>query len=537
MHIQTLLNGSNLTCELPNTKILFQNIHVTINAGARIGLIGANGTGKSTLLKILAGEIIPKAGNVSKQGSMYYLPQIDNSPPDDFTSHTANTSILDWLTYRCDEWWNVTAILEEKFAIEFPLNQSVHSLSGGEFTKLNLALALSQQPDILLLDEPTNHLDLTGLTQLQTTLVEFPGALILVSHKPFFLDRVVNKIWELTSTEIKVYGGNYSFWRLQRESEHQSALRAHEVARKELKQAKISAQKEQQRAVQSRQQGEKNAGSLPKIVANGKKRQAEVSAGIAKKKHEASVEKAIQKVGETKIKSSKTSLVQLSENSCKRRNLIHIEGAKLKLDNRVLIEDIKLHITTGDRIAITGANGSGKSSLIKAILNLEKFPGVLESGEITITSPMKVVYLDQGYQLIDRNLTVLENMQTANPDLNYQLHRQQLGHFLFFNDDVYKQAANLSGGELARLAIAMISIAEIDWLILDEPTNNLDVETVNQIIDGLNEFQGAVLVISHDIDFQSRIGITQAYQIKNRQLQVINSQPNNLEEYHQELLA
>lgn len=534
MHSQAILNGSNLIYELPTSQVLFKDITVAIHEGESIGLVGRNGIGKSTLLKLLAKQLTPKMGTVTMAGSVYYLPQIST-----VNSTASNNSVLELLNSVSDEWWMVTTLLEEKFATELSFSALISSLSGGELMKLWLAIALSKQPDILLLDEPTNHLDLVGLEQLQNALRDFSGAFVIVSHKPFFLDRVVDTIWELTSQALKVYGGNYSFWRSHKENEHQAALRTHEVARKELKQAKTSAAKEQQRAAKSRQQGNKlkSSGSIPTIVAGAWKRKAEVTAGIAKRKREAAVEKATHRVTETKIKTTKANRVQLSECNQKHRNLIDIQGANLRLGNRLLIENILLHVSNGDRIAIVGANGSGKSSLANSVMGIRQSPAILEGGEIIIASAMKVVYLDQTYELVNRNLTVLENMQLSNPDLNYQLHRQQLGHFLFFNDDVYKPALALSGGELARLAIAMISIAEIDLLILDEPTNNLDIDTINQIVDGLNDFQGALWVISHDIDFKSRIGIMQAYQIKNCQLQTLIHRPENAEQYYQELIT
>jgi ATPase subunit of ABC transporter with duplicated ATPase domains len=208
----------------------------------------------------------------------------------------------------------------------------------------------------------------------------------------------------------------------------------------------------------------------------------------------------------------------------------------LRLGERRLIKNIQLHVSSGSRIAIAGKNGSGKSSLAQALLGMERTPAILEAGEIAIKSAIKGVYLDQSYEIVDRSRTVLENMQMANPNLDYQLLRQQLGNFLFFNDEVNKPASALSGGELARLGLAAIGISQIDWLILDEPTNNLDLETVNQIVDGVNEFQSALWVISHDLDFLSRIGITQAYQLHNGQLQSLIHQPHELERYHQELL-
>lgn len=531
MHSKVILNASNLAYELATTQRLFQDITIAIHEKDRIGLVGRNGSGKSTLLKLLARQLKPKTGIIITTGSNYYLPQIST-----LNSSSSNDSVIDWISESFDEWWMVTNLLEEIFETDLDLSESISSLSGGELTKLLLAIALAKQPDILLLDEPTNHLDLVSLEQLKVALQEFSGALVIVSHKPFFLDQIVDTIWELTAEKLKVYGGNYSFYRSQKQTEQQAALRANEVARKELKRAKISALQEQKRATQSRQQGSKRAGSIPKIVAGAMKRKAEVSAGIAKQKHELAVEKATEKVTETKIKTTKSTNVRLEECSHKHKNLIYIQQANLKVKERVLIKNIQLHVAAGDRMAILGENGSGKSSLARAILGIKPSPAVLDC-EITISSAMKVVYLDQTYQLVNRQQTVLENMQLANPNLDYQLIRQQLGHFLFFNDDVYKPARTLSGGELARLAIAMISISKIDWLILDEPTNNLDVETINHIVDGVNDFQGAIWVISHDIDFLSRIGIKQAYKISDCQLQPLLYLPENAEQFYQELLA
>ncbi len=538
MQRKAILNASHITYELATMEILFQDITAAIHTCDRIGLVGRNGSGKSTLLKLFAGQLIPQAGTVVTAGQVFYLPQV--LAPDVTQSQEL---LLDWLSRHTEEWWTITLILEEQFATELPLSQPIGSLSGGEWMKLWLAIALSHQPDLLLLDEPTNHLDLAALHQLQALLQSFPGAVVLVSHQPFFLDQVVDTIWELTPSALKIYGGNYSFYRSQLATEHQAALRIHEVARKELKRAKAAAQQEQQRAAQSRRHGKRKAGSMPKILAGALQRKAEATAGVAKQKHDAAVEKAAQKVADTKIKTSKTSRVQLEEGSLKRRNLVDIQGAHLRICDRILIENIQLHVAVGDRVSIAGANGSGKSSLAKAIL-FNGHPAVLEAGEVKIApglqaeseASLKAVYLDQNYDLVDRKLTVLENMRVANPSLDYQPIRQQLGHFLFFNDRVDQLAASLSGGELARLAIAMISIAQIDWLILDEPTNNLDTATVDHIVDGVNEFQGALWVISHDIDFLSRVEITQAYQITNRQLRPLLNQPNDAEQYYWELV-
>ncbi|MEC4812805.1 MAG: ATP-binding cassette domain-containing protein [Scytonema sp. PMC 1069.18] len=530
MQKKSILLAENLSYELSSTRTLFQGVQVSLEEDSRIALVGRNGVGKSTLLKILAGQLKSKTGSIVRHGSTYYLPQISTIKQD----ITANT-VLDFLSSVSEEWWEIEDILEAKFNTTLDLSLPLLNLSGGELTKLFLAVGLSQQPQILLLDEPTNHMDLVALESLRHFLSEFDGAFVIVSHKPFFLDQVTEVTWELTPEGIKVYGGSFSLYREQKETELEAALRSHEVARKELKQAKASALKEQQRAAQSSQQGRKQAGSMPKIVAGAMKRKAEVTAGIAKQKHEAAVEKATQKFAQTKIKTTKATSIQLEERSQKHRNLIDIQGANLWVDDRLLIENIQLHISSGDRIAIAGANGSGKSSLAKAILVTDGISEKL-TDNLSMKSVTKAVYLDQTYQIVNRQQTILENMQTANPNLNYQLLRQQLGHFLFKYDDVHKPTSVLSGGELARLAIAIVSVSEIDLLILDEPTNNLDIETVDQMIEGINEYQGALWVISHDLDFLSRINITQAYKLKEKTLEMTTYLPSEPEEYYQELL-
>ncbi|MBD2496145.1 ribosomal protection-like ABC-F family protein [Nostoc sp. FACHB-280] len=532
MQKKSILIAENLSYELSDMQPLFSGIQGSIAIGDRIALVGRNGIGKSTLLKIIAGQIQPKFGSVFRQGSVYYLPQISTIQE----SINADT-VLNYLISISDEWWEIVEILQTKFNTTIDLSLPMANLSGGELTKLFLAIGLSQQPNLLLLDEPTNHIDLPALENLRQLLLNFAGAYVIVSHKPFFLDQVITVTWELTPNQLKVYGGNFSDYRQQKQIELEVAMRSHEVARKELKRTQATAMQEQQRAAQAQRQGRAKLlnGSIDRMAAGLIKTKAEAAAGTAKTKHEAAVTKATQKVAETKIKTTKVTSIHLEESNQKRRNLIAIQGTNLWVANRLLIQNIQLHISSSERIAIIGANGSGKSTLAKAILGMAKETVLLESGEILITPVMKAVYLDQTYQLVNRQQTILENMESANSNLSYQLLRQQLGHFLFKYDDVHKSASVLSGGELARLAIAMISISEIDLLILDEPTNNLDIETVEQMVIGINEYQGALLVISHDIDFLSRININHSWQVKQQSLQMTNYLPNQLEQYYQEI--
>jgi ATPase subunit of ABC transporter with duplicated ATPase domains len=309
-----------------------------------------------------------------------------------------------------------------------------------------------------------------------------------------------------------MYGGNFSLYREQKQLDDAAKMRSHETARKELKRAKAAALREQERAAQSWRHGRQKAlnGNMPRIVAGGLKHQAEATAGTLKVKHDKAIAAATQKVSETKIKTHKVASIQLEENNQKHRNLIEINYADLWVNNRLLLRDIQLHVSSGDHIAIAGLNGSGKSCLVKAILGMASTPAFLQGGDVRLAE-MRTVYLDQSYEFVDRTQTVLENMQRVNPALNYQLLRQQLGHFLFSHDEVHKAVSVLSGGELARLAIAMITISELDLLILDEPTNNLDIPTVDQIVKALNDYQGALWIISHDLDFLSRINITRSF--------------------------
>ncbi|OLP16218.1 ABC transporter [Leptolyngbya sp. 'hensonii'] len=531
---QPYLLAEGLAYELSPDRTLFKNVQVSLAASqAHVALVGKNGVGKSTLLQILAGQITPTAGSVQRQGSVYYLPQIST-----IRQHLEQTSVLNFLIGLSEDWWSITNLLESQFHTNLDLVLPIAQLSGGELTKLFLAIGLAQEPNVLLLDEPTNHMDYLALEELQQVLKQFQGAFILVSHKPFFLDQVTTTTWELTPDGLVVYGGKFSAYREQKRTELEAKLRSHEVAQKELKRAQRNAQQEQQRVARSRQYGRQHlANSMPKILAGTYQRRAEVTAGKLKQTHEAAITEATQKVAVTKVRTHKTTIIHLKEQGQKHKTLIDIQGANLWVENRLLIQALQLHLVSGDRMAIAGANGSGKSSLANAILQRSNTPALLESGEVFLSPRMHVVYLDQTYELVNRHLTVLENMQATNPDLEYQWVRQQLGHFLFFNQDVDKSASWLSGGELARLALAMISVSEIDWLILDEPTNNLDITTVDQMVDAVNEYHGALWVISHDLDFLSRINITHAFKIADQRLRRTTYLPQQSAQYYQELLG
>lgn len=523
-----ILVAENLSYTIDSTQTLFEDVHLSLQNEDRVALIGTNGVGKSTLLKILAGQVQPSAGSVTCRGLTYYLPQVST-----MQANLPSGSVLDFLYTQSHEWWEIVQILEASFRTELDLSLPISDLSGGERVKLLLAVGLSRSPDVLLLDEPTNHLDYLALEDLRKMLNSFSGACIIVSHKPFFLDQVAQTVWELSPAGVQIYGGNFSDYKLQKQRETAAKARSHETARKELKRAKASALKEQQRAARSNREGRRQALSsgLPRVVAGARKRRAENTAAKLKVKHDQAIANATQQVTDTKVRTQRTTGLQLTVNTHKHRTLVEISDTHLWVADRLLVKDLQLCIASGDRISLIGPNGSGKSCLVKALLRMDTTPAVLKSGNVKLAN-MRTVYLDQSYTFVDRPRTVLENLQQANPELNYQLLRQQLGHVLFFGDDVHKPASVLSGGELARLAIAIITISKLDLLILDEPTNNLDIVTVDQMVATLNNYQGALWVISHDLDFLSRLQITRSFLLKDQRLRQTAVLPEERTRFH-----
>ena len=527
MSSQPYVMAENLGYAIEPTRQLFDGISLSLATADRVALVGKNGVGKSTLLKILSGQSQPNQGVVSSHGSTYYLPQLST-----IRASLRSESVFDVLSAISNEWWEIEQMLETTFGTTLDLSLPIQHLSGGELTQLFLVVGLSRSPDFLFLDEPTNHLDYRALEDLRQMLCQFQGAFVIVSHKPSFLDQVAKTTWELTPGRLQVYGGNFSYYRGQKQLEAAARERAHETARKQLKRAKATALSEQKRAAQSQRSGRQNAGNMPRIVAGNLQRRAESTAGKLKLKHDKVMAAASQKVTETKVRTQRVTSIQLEENGVNHRRLIDIQHADLWVGERWLLRDIELSVGSCDRITITGPNGSGKSCLIKAILGIEP---VRLQGDVYLAD-MKTVYLDQSYDLVDRSQTVLQNLQRANPTLNYQLLRHQLGHFLFFNDDVHRVASALSGGELARLAMAMVTISAIDLLILDEPTNNLDITTVDQMVQALTDYHGALWVVSHDLDFLSRINITHSCQLSHQTLQPTVYLPSEQSHYRSELL-
>lgn len=532
MSPKVIATTQRLTYELPN-KVLFKDVNLSVQEGDCIGLVGKNGTGKSTLLKLLARKIQPTAGTVDSSCSAYYLPQLD------FSLFQNEQSIEEYIAHHNGKWPLVNAALHKWFNTStIQPTKKLKTLSGGELVKLHLAIAQSKNPNLLLLDEPTNHLDAEGLNVLQNFLKSFPGTFIITSHDPFFLDLVVNHIWELDEKTIKQYGGNYSHYEEQKEIGREAQARNYESAKKDLGKAQRSLQFEQTRAARSKRKGRKQADDHS-MSAKDKgffKNRASANAGKQRVKLEKIIQERKEIVSSLKEDKKRKSHFVLEHDSHEgRKSLIRVERGALKVGNRVLVSDISLHIKYGDRFVLVGKNGSGKSSLVKALMG--KTDAFSLSGKVQRRENLNTVYMDQGYQIIDHNLTLIGNVEKHNPGISNEDARRQLGRFLFFQqEDIRKKAEVLSGGEAARLTLAMVTAKPVDLLVLDEPTNNLDIETLDVIADALEDFPGALVVISHNTHFLERVGIETALMISHQKLTQMKTSPLEPEEFYEEMV-
>lgn len=529
-----LLNAQNIGFEVENHSIL-EGVSVSLGSKERVGLVGPNGSGKSSLMKIMAGLVQPTSGEVIRSGQSYYVPQLD------LPLFKSDMSILEYLSSIHDEWWDITDLLERKFGIhDINIEQTLATLSGGELIKLHLAIALTLNPEVLFLDEPTNHLDLPSIEMLIEFLYEYEGSFVVVSHDPFFLDQVTNTTWEIEDKKANRFGGNYSDYREQKAAILEGRARQHEAAKKELDKTKKAIQREQERAGKSRRTGKALKGdrSMSAVEKGFFKNKASATAGRNKAKLDESAEDAKEKIQATKATHRRKAHVALeTESGSRGRTLARTNKFKVELqDGRTLVENAEMTISYGDRIVLTGRNGAGKTMFVKALLG--ESASLKAEGESYLAPDSKVVYLSQKYEIVDPDLSLVENMQKTNRDLSYEQIRKLLGNFLFFNqEDINKKASVLSGGEVARLAFAMITAGPVDLLVLDEPTNNLDIDTVDSIVNALEDFPGAIITISHNIDFLSRIGVEQAYVINDRKLKRLGTIPENEEEFYDELMS
>ncbi|MCE9643959.1 ATP-binding cassette domain-containing protein [Candidatus Parcubacteria bacterium] len=524
-----LLAAKELVVELQH-KTLFKELSVSIARGDRIGLVGKNGEGKSTLLKILAGELEPTSGRVVSSARVHYLPQLD------LTLFERADTVADLVASRNAELSLVQAALRRLFYLSISPEREVRTLSGGELAKLLIAIGDADNPDLLLLDEPTNHLDVEGLEVLKRYLLKFQGAFVVVSHDPFFLDHAIASLWEIEDGCLTRYGGNYSYYQEQRRLADEARGRDLEAATKSLNKARRAIEVRETRVARATRASRraKSEPSRDKFAEGFFQGKAEEGAGRLKKRQEKALAEKQEKISNlTKKKVRKVHLDLETESDLSKRMLVNVSGGVLSVADTPLLQDISLRIEFGDRVVFTGGNGVGKSSLAKTLALIPgpaSLLGTLRRGE-----RFQAVYMDQKYQSVRPKLSVLQNILEENSAWTEEDARNHLGRFLFREEAVMKKAEVLSGGETARLALALVTSRPLDLLVLDEPTNNLDIETLEIIAAALQDFRGALIVISHNVRFLAQLGIGRAYKLADGRLRLMKHLPQEEEEFYAEL--
>lgn len=498
-------------------KVILQNISFSLEDNDKLGIIGVNGSGKTTLFKLITGEYSATSGEVyiSKGKSVGILTQygaFDENGSDGCESalehmhkafpglladeerlHELETLLGDTESELHDAYVKEYTSLNERFirdgGLEFRgrcssiltklgfdeehKTTAVNLLSGGQRTRLALAVELSREPDILMLDEPTNHLDIETLAWLEGFLIQYKKCVMVISHDRYFLDRVTNKTLNIENKRAKLYNGNYTKSIEMREYDREIYEKHYKEQQKEI------ARQEAYIAQQRQWNRERNiiaAESRLKMLEKMEKLEAPLSAPRG-------------------IKMKFTSSIASGN------EVLTVKDLSMGFGNRVLFEHLNFLVCKNDRLLIVGKNGCGKSTLIKLIM------GKLRAtcGRIDTGYNVEIGYYDQENQNLDPSLTVLEELWGHYPNLTEQKIRATLAAFNFRGDDIYKKVSMLSGGERARLTLSKLILSKMNFLVLDEPTNHLDVDSREALENALEGFDGTILCVSHDRYFIEKL--------------------------------
>ncbi|MCB5907311.1 ABC-F family ATP-binding cassette domain-containing protein [Streptomyces pinistramenti] len=485
-------------------RVLIESASFRIAKGDRIGLVGRNGAGKTTLTKVLAGEGIPAAGSVARSGDVGYLPQdprtgdMDVLARDRILSARDLDSVLRKMRENEDRMANGKGATRDKamkkyerletefltkggYAAEAEaatiaaslglpdriLGQPLHTLSGGQRRRVELARILFSDSDTLLLDEPTNHLDADSIVWLRDYLKTYRGGFIVISHDEDLVETVVNKVFYLDAnrSQIDIYNMGWRLYQQQREADERRRKRERQNAEK--KAAALNSQADKMRA------------KATKTVA---------AQNMAKR-----AERLLAGLDEVRA-SDKVAKLRFPDPAPCGKTPLTAEGLSKSYGSLEIFTDVDLAIDKGSRVVILGLNGAGKTTLLRLLAGVE----TPDTGEVRPGHGLKIGYYAQEHETLDPDRTVLENMRSAAPDMDLVAIRKTLGSFLFSGDDVDKPAGVLSGGEKTRLALATLVVSSANVLLLDEPTNNLDPASREEILGALHTFTGAVVLVSHD---------------------------------------
>jgi ATP-binding cassette, subfamily F, member 3 len=504
---------NNVTAQYGSQKVL-KGVSFEIQSGERLGLIGANGSGKTTMLKILLGEDVPSEGNVNIAGStrIGYVPQYVDADDDEL--------VIDWLiaefvilsdelrkaeadlaaasedeletamqAYQAarDKYDNADADRRpdeaqatlDSLGLQGKENQQIGTLSGGEKNVLSLARALLKEPNFLILDEPGNHLDFQGLAWLEEFLISFQGAVLIVSHNRHTLDRVAQGILTLEDGVVKRYVGGYSEYRATRLRDLLAQQADYSANQKRLAQLEALVKRLEltARAVPGKASGRRLRSRRSQLAREEKQ----------------AVEKPVSEVSAIGA--------EFVDGRTQANIVLQVRGYSKAFDDNSLLENVDLDLTSGERVAIIGPNGSGKTTLLKDIVE----HGDWNNAEIRIGPSIRTGYAAQQQEVLDGDRTILEAMMSSPPESNETVAFALLRNFLFTREDLRKKISNLSGGERNRLQLASLMKLKPNFLILDEPTNHMDIPAREAIEEALYDYEGSILVVSHDRYFLDKI--------------------------------
>ena len=508
---------------------IFKNLSFSINDNEKIAIIGNNGVGKSILLKLLIGEIKPDFGEIIGSNNIAYFPQKFNSlnfntVADVFNlekevialSHIENgIGTLEDYENLNDNWRCIDYINKKMdfFNIKFDLTRKFDTLSGGEKVKLILSSIVDEDRDCLIFDEPTNNMDCESEEFFYKFIKNWKKTLILVSHDRELLN-LVNKIAEIrrfngdeVGRKIFFYGGNFDYYLEQKEIESENLQKDFQNSQKAVKQLKSELQSKTDEINKKKRRGEKvfiENCKAPKVAAKAIISSADAKVNKSVKESKNKIDSLIlekQKIQE-KFESSNSIYFNFGKNDFSNKILLEINDLNFSYDeNRNVINNFSILLHSGDRIAIDGKNGCGKTTLLKIING--KIKNYI--GEVRINTG-KIAYLDQEYNFLDNDKTILENIMKYS-NMKEKDCRDILAKFLFRTDSVHKKVKNLSGGEKTRVALAMIFSKEPELILLDEPTNNMDLDSIKVLEDILKQYSGGLIVVSHDNRFKKNINI------------------------------
>lgn len=521
---------SDISYHYFNQHTLFESVSFSVPQGGKVSLIGNNGVGKSTLLKLLANELSPSSGNIRTESNPYYVPQQISIKEQTIAKalgvsekinalHTIYGGTSEQIYYDIlNDDWDVEnrcySALKHWGLQDVELDSSISSLSGGEKTKVLLAGLAMHQPNIVLLDEPTNHLDLSVRKKLYEYIKSTKATVVVVSHDISLLN-LLDTTYELSPKGIKLYGGNYDFYREQKEIEDRALEQQINAEQTALRVARKKAQEVREQQDRRASQGErsKQKGGVARIIMNARGNSAENSSAKLKEKHDEIIDDSRQRLSALRERQPNNAQLKIDVENTKLHNGKVLVIAKdlnfAYVNDRFLWQStINIEIRSGERIHILGNNGSGKTTLVKLLLG-ELTP---TQGEV-IKNDFSYIYLDQEYEEVNKAQTILVLAESYNEN-NLADHeiKLRLNRALFPQNSWDKSCQELSGGERMRLYLCclMISNQIPDIFILDEPTNNLDLSSLSILTNAIKNFKGTILIISHDEHFINEIGVSNA---------------------------